>query len=113
MRHAGKLLVEDRDTAYLFLEGCCDSIPEAQEGQAVEIDVADVDDWEDENAAVWLTDPDSWKNCVAKLRVVPRDTVFSDEPQPLIDFDKEGFPIPTPIIIATVDDWNEHKADFW
>jgi len=105
----GKLLVEDRDLAFLFLDPT--GIDEANEGTDVEIDVADgVGDWENEDAAVWLMDETS-----TKLRVVPRDAVWSEDAapgdEPLIDFEKDGFPIPTPVVIADAAAWAAHKAD--
>jgi len=105
----GTLLVEDRDLGYLFLDPA--GIDEANEGTPVTIEIADgVRDWEDEDAAVWLTDETG-----TKLRVVPRDAVWSEDAapgdEPLIDFEKDGFPIPTPVVIADAAAWAEHKAD--
>ena len=103
-QRTGKLLVEDRDTGYLFLDPT--GIPEAADAQPVLIEVAEnVDDWENEDTAVWLTDETG-----SNLAVLPRDEVWDGE-ECLRDFEKDGFPIPTPIVIADKAAWDEHQAD--
>lgn len=105
----GKMLVEDRDTAFLFLDPT--GIEEASSGLDVEIDVADdVADWEDEDTAVWLTD---WKadKAGSKFRVVKREAVW-DGDEALIDFENDACPVPTPVVIADAAEWQERKEEF-
>ena len=106
---SGKMIVEDRDLAFLFLNA--EGIEEAVGGIDVEVDVADdVADWEDEDANVWLTD---WKadETGSKFRVVKREAVW-DGDKALIDFEKDACPVPTPVVIADAAAWQNHKAEF-
>lgn len=105
MKKTGKMVVEDRDLAFLFLDAT--GIEEAVGGIAVEVDVADdVADWEDEDKAVWLVDETG-----SKFRVVNREAVW-DGGKALIEFETDGFPVPTPIVIADAAAWREHKEEF-
>ena len=105
MKKTGKMIVEDRDLAFLFLDAT--DIPEATTATAVEVDIAeDVADWEDEDKAVWLVDETG-----SKFRVVNRETVWNGD-KALVEFETDGFPVPTPVVIADAAAWREHKEEF-
>lgn len=103
MQRTGIMVVEDRDLAYLFLDPT--GIEEAAGGHPVTIAIDDnVMDWEDEENAVWLEKEDN--HC--SLRVVTRDLVWGNGG---VDFDKHGFPIPTPVIIVNKAAWERHQNE--
>jgi hypothetical protein len=88
------LLVEDRDTAYLFIE-IDENTPPA--GAVVcDIEMADnvlATELENEQTVVWLSNEAS-----TKLKVMAREDVDFGG-----DFNKLGFyPIPTPLIVEDV-----------
>jgi hypothetical protein len=100
----GIMLVEDRDLAYLFLDPT--GIPEANHGHEVTIAIEDdVTDWENEEEAVWLEKEGSH----GTLRVMKREIFWKDGER--TDFDKDGFPIPTPVIIADKAAWKRHREE--
>lgn len=101
----GNLVVEDHDTAYLFLNPA--GIEEAETGVRVEVTIADgVNDWKDEDDVVWLSD----ETC-EKIRVVRRETVWNDEGDLLISFE-DCSPIPIPIIVDDAAAWGVVKREF-
>lgn len=90
-----KLLVEDREVAYLFTD-----VADAHE-DAVEVEISVdpmVEDWEDEQLAVWVSDKTGFK-----LRVVPLEG-FDFESQN----DEVGFVIPTPIVIGNLEAYEKY-----
>jgi hypothetical protein len=97
MKYQASLLVEDRDTAILFLSG---QHPEAVPCEVI-LDGVNETQWEDENVAEWLSTPTS-----DKLYVVPRERVMYKDGLVVITengklvkktFDQLS-PIPTPTI---------------
>jgi len=82
-----KLLVEDRDLAYLFLD-TENTEPDAQPVD-LKVDGVNLSDFENEDAVVWLMSADG-----GKLTVVSHERFLS-----FVVTDETGYPIPSPVIV--------------
>ena len=94
------VLVEDRDNAYCILDA--DSKPEGFWAMELKTDGVDFCDIENEDYAVWLEGPDP-----ATWTVVKRDTIDFWS----ADFDKVGYPIPTPVVLLDKAEYNRRLAE--
>ncbi len=94
------VLVEDRDNAYCILDA--DSKPVGFGVMELKTDGVDFCDIENEDYAVWLEGPDP-----ATWTVVKRDTIDFES----ADFDKIGYPIPTPAVLLDEAEYNRRLAE--
>ena len=87
-----KMLVEDRDLAYLFLDVSVANSPEAAHLYELKFEGVTFHEAMEEEETVWLMNGD-------KLKVVRRETVdFEDE-------NAEWYPIPHPEIVLDADEF--------
>ena len=94
------VMVEDRDLAYCILD--TDSKPEGFFVMELKSNGVDFCDIENEDYAVWLEGPDP-----ATWTVVKRDSIdFASA-----DFDKVGYPIPTPVVLLDEAEYERRLAE--
>jgi len=98
MERTGILLIEDRDLGFFIVNPT--GIDEASQGQSVKVTVDDGADWEDEDETVWLDQQNG------SYRVTGREAFFENP-----DFDSQGYPIPTPIIINDRRAWRAWQKE--
>lgn len=93
------LLVEDRDTGYLFLDA--ETAPPDAQQLTLELDGVTWEETSDERLAVWLL-----KDTANSLRVVP----YGSFDFAAANFDEVGCPIPSPIVVLDMADYERHLA---
>ena len=96
------VLVEDRDTAYCILDASAGRLLGDAVAMELKTDGVDFCDIENEDYAVWLEGPDP-----ATWTVVKRDTIDFES----ADFDKIGYPIPTPVVLLDEAEYNRRLAE--